>query len=25
MAVVSHADGVDPVGACVGPRGSRVR
>jgi transcription termination/antitermination protein NusA len=22
---VSHADGVDPVGACVGPRGSRVR
>jgi N utilization substance protein A len=23
--VVSHADGVDPVGACVGPRGSRVR
>src|SRR4029078_5063049 len=24
-AVVSHADGVDPVGACVGPRGSRVR
>jgi transcription termination/antitermination protein NusA len=25
IAVVSHADGVDPVGACVGPRGSRVR
>jgi N utilization substance protein A len=23
--VVSHVDGVDPVGACVGPRGSRVR
>ena len=23
--MVSHADGVDPVGACVGPRGSRVR
>jgi N utilization substance protein A len=23
--VVSHAGGVDPVGACVGPRGSRVR
>jgi len=22
---VSHSDGVDPVGACVGPRGSRVR
>ena len=21
----SHAQGVDPVGACVGPRGSRVR
>src|ERR1700757_1251975 len=25
IAVVSHIDGVDPVGACVGPRGSRVR
>ena len=25
IAVVSHAEGVDPVGACVGPRGSRVR
>ena len=25
IAVVSHQDGVDPVGACVGPRGSRVR
>ncbi|HEX6229795.1 MAG TPA: transcription termination factor NusA, partial [Solirubrobacterales bacterium] len=25
IAVESHADGVDPVGACVGPRGSRVR
>ena len=25
IAVVSHSDGVDPVGACVGPRGSRVR
>jgi transcription termination/antitermination protein NusA len=25
IAVVSHASGVDPVGACVGPRGSRVR
>jgi transcription termination/antitermination protein NusA len=25
IAVVSHTDGVDPVGACVGPRGSRVR
>src|SRR6266568_4279489 len=25
IAVVSHVDGVDPVGACVGPRGSRVR
>ena len=25
VAVISHADGVDPVGACVGPRGSRVR
>ncbi|MEX1142398.1 MAG: transcription termination factor NusA [Thermoleophilaceae bacterium] len=25
IAVVSHANGVDPVGACVGPRGSRVR
>ena len=25
IAVVSLADGVDPVGACVGPRGSRVR
>jgi N utilization substance protein A len=25
IAVISHADGVDPVGACVGPRGSRVR
>ncbi|MBA2764409.1 MAG: transcription termination/antitermination protein NusA [Thermoleophilaceae bacterium] len=25
IAVVSHAAGVDPVGACVGPRGSRVR
>src|SRR4029077_3894354 len=24
IAVVSHAGGVDPVGACVGPRGSRV-
>ena len=23
--MISHADGVDPVGACVGPRGSRVR
>src|ERR671925_274229 len=23
--IVSHIDGVDPVGACVGPRGSRVR
>ena len=22
---MSHASGVDPVGACVGPRGSRVR
>src|SRR5436309_1274568 len=25
IAVISHADGVVPVGACVGPRGSRVR
>jgi N utilization substance protein A len=25
IAVISHADGIDPVGACVGPRGSRVR
>jgi N utilization substance protein A len=25
IAVVSHTNGVDPVGACVGPRGSRVR
>jgi len=25
IAVISNADGVDPVGACVGPRGSRVR
>ena len=25
IAVISHANGVDPVGACVGPRGSRVR
>jgi transcription termination/antitermination protein NusA len=25
IAVVSYTDGVDPVGACVGPRGSRVR
>jgi N utilization substance protein A len=25
IAVESHAQGVDPVGACVGPRGSRVR
>src|SRR6478609_3854002 len=25
IAVGSHAQGVDPVGACVGPRGSRVR
>jgi N utilization substance protein A len=25
IAVVSHTDGVDTVGACVGPRGSRVR
>src|ERR1700710_1953888 len=25
IACISHADGVDPVGACVGPRGSRVR
>ncbi|MBA2262374.1 MAG: transcription termination/antitermination protein NusA [Solirubrobacterales bacterium] len=25
IAVVSYANGVDPVGACVGPRGSRVR
>lgn len=25
IAVESHAEGVDPVGACVGPRGSRVR
>ena len=25
IAVVSRAQGVDPVGACVGPRGSRVR
>jgi N utilization substance protein A len=25
IAVESHASGVDPVGACVGPRGSRVR
>ena len=25
IAVISHADGVDPVGACVDPRGSRVR
>src|SRR5205809_3649226 len=24
IAVESHAQGVDPVGACVGPRGSRV-
>ena len=25
IAVISNQDGVDPVGACVGPRGSRVR
>ncbi|GBD46553.1 Transcription termination/antitermination protein NusA [bacterium HR41] len=25
IAVVSHQTGIDPVGACVGPRGSRVR
>ncbi len=25
ISVISHTDGVDPVGACVGPRGSRVR
>ena len=25
IAVVSKVDGIDPVGACVGPRGSRVR
>jgi N utilization substance protein A len=25
MAVVSHEPGVDPVGACVGAKGSRVR
>ncbi len=25
IAVESHQQGVDPVGACVGPRGSRVR
>src|SRR5438874_7949603 len=25
IAVVSHVDGVEPVGACVGPPGSRVR
>ncbi|MBU2603428.1 MAG: transcription termination factor NusA [Actinobacteria bacterium] len=25
ISVVSHSSGVDPVGACVGPRGSRVR
>src|SRR3989440_11607590 len=25
IAVEAHAQGVDPVGACVGPRGSRVR
>src|SRR6201987_2402129 len=25
IAVVSHVDGVDPVGACVGPPASRVR
>jgi N utilization substance protein A len=25
IAVISHMQGVDPVGACVGPRGSRVR
>jgi N utilization substance protein A len=25
IAVVSNTQGVDPVGACVGPRGSRVR
>src|ERR1019366_8476198 len=25
IAVISHTDGVDPVGAFVGPRGSRVR
>ena len=25
IAVISHVQGVDPVGACVGPRGSRVR
>src|SRR6201987_5235115 len=25
ISVVPHFDGVDPVGACVGPRGSRVR
>src|SRR5436189_2041719 len=25
IAVVSHQDGVHPVGPCVGPRGSRVR
>ena len=25
VAVVSHEPGVDPVGACVGPKGSRVR
>ncbi len=25
ISVISNTDGVDPVGACVGPRGSRVR
>ena len=25
ISVISHVQGVDPVGACVGPRGSRVR
>lgn len=24
MAVVSHSENVDPVGSCIGPRGSRV-
>ena len=25
MAVISHSDEVDPIGACIGPRGSRVQ
>ena len=25
MAVYSHNENIDPIGACIGPRGSRVQ